>query len=437
MSQVLVIGNGGREQALAWKLSQSHSVDKVYVAPGNGGSRGLIENVEIAFDDAKSLLKFAKSKKLALTVIGQEAASEAGVVDVFRAAGLTIFGPTKLAVRIESSKIFAKDLMTREQIPTATFKNFADAEAARVYAKSRARPVVIKADGLATGKGVFIPDKDTEIDTAIDELMVKKTFGVAGSEVVVEDFLRGREASIHVITDGQESAIFPPSQDHKQVYDNDEGPNTGGMGVVAPVDWINKRLLDKIEQKVVKPALSGLFKQNAKFNGCLYPGLIIDGNDLKVLEFNARFGDPECEAYMRLIDCDLFEVLKACAKGQLVPDSIKWHSGYAVSVVLASQGYPGNYSKGLLITGVDVAEKQPDVVVFHAGTAMKNGQLITAGGRVLNITATGKTLDAALDKAYDAVKSIHFEGMHYRTDIGHRNVSKETWPLRIDAEPLT
>ncbi len=420
MAQVLVIGSGGREQALAWKLVQSPSVDKVYVAPGNGGSKGSIENVAIAFDDTNGLLKFAQDNSIALTVVGQEAASEAGVVDAFKTAGLTIFGPTKAAVKIESSKAFSKDLMAAQNIPTAEYKNFSDAEAARAYAKSRPLPIVIKADGLATGKGVIIAASETEIDAAIDEIMVRKAFGAAGNRVVVEDFLKGREASLHALTDGQTSVIFPPSQDHKQIFDGDQGPNTGGMGVIAPVTWVSDEQLAYIKDKVVQPALGGLRKQGATFTGCLYPGLMIDGDEVKVLEFNARFGDPEAEVYMRLLDGDLYEIFKACAEGNLDPASVKWQPGFAVTVVLASGGYPGDYKKGLPISGIETAEKSDDVVVFHAGTAIKDGQLVTAGGRVLNVTATGASLEEALDKAYSAAKLINFDRVHYRTDIGRR-----------------
>ncbi len=420
MAEVLVIGGGGREQALAWKLAQSSQVDKVYVAPGNGGSRGSIENVDIAFDDVDSLFAFARDKAIALTVVGQEAASEAGVVDAFQAAGLAIFGPTKAAVRIESSKTFSKDLMAAQGIPTAEFNNFTDADAAREYAKSRPRPVVIKADGLATGKGVIIAESVEAVDEAIDTIMVNKAFGEAGSKVVVEDFLGGQEASLHALCDGRTSVIFPASQDHKQVNDGDQGPNTGGMGVIAPVSWITDEQLARINGQVVQPALKGLREQNAPFTGCLYPGLMIDGNDIKVLEFNARFGDPEAEVYMRLLDGDLYEILSACARGQLDPAMVQWRPGFAVTVVLASGGYPGSYQKGLPITGIEEAEKLDDIVVFHAGTASKDGQLVTSGGRVLNVTATAATLDEALDKAYAAVKLIRFDGAHYRTDIGRR-----------------
>lgn len=420
MAQVLVIGNGGREQALAWKLAQSPAVEKVYVAPGNGGSQGIIENVPIGFIDVPGLLDFAKTKAIDLTVVGQEAASEAGVVDTFHEAGLLIFGPTKAATRIEASKAFSKDLMAAEKIPTAQYKNFSDPNKACVYAKSRPLPVVVKADGLATGKGVTICQTLEEIETAIDQVMIKKIFGDSGNKVVIEDFLQGQEVSVHALCDGHQAIIFPASQDHKQIFDGDQGPNTGGMGVIAPVPWVSKEHLAKVNQQIVQPALHGLKKQNAAFTGCLYPGLMIHGNDINVVEFNARFGDPEAEVYMRLLEGDLYEILTACSKGELDPSSVSWRDGFAVSVVMASPGYPGDYPKGLPITGIEEAEKQSDIVVFHAGTAVKDGQLVTAGGRVLNVTATSSTLGEALDKAYGAVDLIHFEGAHYRTDIGRR-----------------
>jgi phosphoribosylamine--glycine ligase len=405
---------------LAWKLAQSPKVEKVYVAPGNGGSEGSVENVGIPFTDAYGLLQFAEDNDIDFTVIGQESASEAGVVDAFKKAGQKIFGPTKAAVKIESSKVLSKDLMASENIPTAAYKTFNDAKKALAYAKSRPLPVVVKADGLAEGKGVTVCQTGEDIEYAIDETMVQKKFGAAGASVVVEDFLKGQEVSVHALCDGKTAVIFPASQDHKQINDGDEGPNTGGMGVIAPVPWVTKKHLDYVDTKIVHPALDGLAKRKSDFTGCLYPGLMIDGDDVNVVEFNARFGDPEAEVYMRLLDSDLYDILTACAEGRLDPSSVKWKDGYAVTVVAASPGYPGKYPKGLPITGIEEAEKLDDIVVFHAGTAIKDGELVTNGGRVLNVTATGKTLDEALGKAYEAIKHIEFEGMHYRTDIGRR-----------------
>lgn len=418
--KVLVVGSGGREHALAWKIAQSSDVSKVFVAPGNGGTSLVAENVDISFTDVSGLLKFAQDNAIDLTVVGQEAASEAGLVDAFNEAGLRIFGPTKAATLIESSKVFSKDLMSEQNIPTAQYKTFSDATEALDYIKTRSLPIVIKADGLATGKGVIIPETLEQAEKAINDIMVDKIFGDAGGSVVVEDFLKGQEVSMHALTDGSSSVIFPPSQDHKQIFDNDKGPNTGGMGVIAPLDWVKQEQISKIQEKVVAPALAGLKKKDSPFIGCLYPGLMLDGEDVNVIEFNARFGDPEAEVYMRLLDCDLFKILSDCAEGKLDPKSVKWRDGYAVTVVLASPGYPGDYPKGLPITGLQEAERLDDIVVFHAGTALQDGKFVTAGGRVLNVTATGDTLQNALDKAYTAVKLINFEGMHYRTDIGKR-----------------
>jgi phosphoribosylamine---glycine ligase len=420
MTKVLVIGSGGREQALAWKIAQSEKVEQVFVAPGNGGSKGKIKNADISYDDADRLLEFAKKNSIDLTVIGQEAASEAGVADKFISAGLLIFGPTKKAVKIESSKTFAKDLMSEFKIPTAQYKNFDDPEKARSYSKTRPLPVVIKADGLATGKGVIIAESLEAVDEAIDHIMVNKHFGDSGNKVVVEDFLKGREFSVHALCDGKTTVIFPASVDHKQIFDGDKGPNTGGIGVVAPVDWVNSDTLDRINDKVVQPAINAMKEKGAPFTGCLYPGLMLDGNDFNVVEFNARFGDPEAETYMRLFDGDLYEVLYDCASGQLSPSSVKWKKCYVANVVLCSRGYPGTYSKGVPISGIEKAEELDEVVVFHAGTAVKDGEVVTSGGRVLNVTATGKTLDEAINKAYEAVKLIHFDGMHFRRDIGRR-----------------
>lgn len=420
MADVLVIGANAREQALAWKISQSDLVNKVFVAPGNGGSKGKLENVNIKDTDVNELLDFAQKNNISLTVIGPEATAAAGLADAFGKAGLKVFGPTKIAAQIETSKAFSKDLMASQKIPTAEYKNFTNADEAREYAKSRRLPVVLKADGLAGGKGVIIAHEEAEIDSAIAEIMVNKNFGDAGNKIVVEDFLHGQEASLHALSDGKTAVMFPPSQDHKQVYDGDLGPNTGGMGVIAPVTWVGQDKVDFVKTNVVEPALNGLAKIDAQFKGCLYPGLMIDGNDIKVLEFNARFGDPEAEVYMRLFDGDLYETLVACVDGNLDTSKVNWKSGFAVAVVLASPGYPGNYPKGLPITGVEDAEQQDDIVIFHAGTTIKDGQLVTNGGRVMTVTAIGETLDGALDKAYSAIKLINFDGMHYRKDIGRR-----------------
>lgn len=420
MVKVLVIGNGGREQALAWKLAQSNHVSEVFIAPGNGGSGKKITNTGINHMDVAKLKKFALDQKVSLTIVGPEIVSAIGLVDTFKTAGLSVFGPTKAAVKIETSKAYAKDLMHKKGIATASYKNFTNASQAKQYTKSRKLPVVIKADGLASGKGVVIAETYKEANQAIDSMMISKSFGEAGNKVVVEDYITGHEVSVHALSDGNNSVIFPASQDHKQVYDNDKGPNTGGMGVIAPLIWVNKTMLKTINKQVVRPALDSLKQNGAPFTGCLYPGLMIDGKDIKVLEFNARFGDPEAEVYMRLLRCDLYLLLKACASGKLDHKLVSWRSGYAVSVVLVSGGYPGKFKTGFPITGIKQAEALSGVVVFHSGTTIKNKQLVTCGGRVLNVTVVGETLNKAIDKAYKAVSLIHFEGMHYRSDIGRR-----------------
>lgn len=417
-AKVLVIGGGGREHALAWKLAQSPHVSQIYVAPGNGGTETVAQNVPIGFTDVAGLLKFAQNTKIDLTVIGQEAASDAGVVDAFQSAGHKIFGPNKAAVQIEASKVFSKDLMKECGVPTATYETFTDPKAALDYLGKQTFPQVIKASGLAEGKGVVIAEDMAQAEQAIDLVMVKKIFKDAGNSVVVEDFLTGQEVSVHALCDGKNALLFPTSQDHKQVFDGGKGPNTGGMGVVAPLPWVKSEQLEFIENKVVKPVLKGLESKNAAFTGCLYPGLMIDGNDIKVLEFNARFGDPEAETYMRLLESDLYEILVACTEGRLDPSQVKWHEGAAISVAAASAGYPGAYEKGLPISGIETAEKVDGVVVLQAGTIMKDGQLVTNGGRVLYVTALGKDVAEARANAYEAIKQIKFEGMHFRSDIG-------------------
>lgn len=420
MAKVLVIGGGGREHALAWKLSQSKHVDKIYVAPGNGGTAQIAENVPIGFTDVDGLLKFAQENQIDFTVIGQEAASDAGVVDAFQAAGLAIFGSTKQATRIESSKVFSKNLMEAQQIPTAKYRTFDTPEAALEYVQSCSFPIVIKADGLAEGKGVTICENLEQASEIIKKDMIDKVFGDSGNQIVIEDFLKGAEVSIHALSDGQHALIFPTSQDHKQIFDGDKGANTGGMGVIAPVPWVTDEHMKTVEQQIVQPALDGLNTEGSPFIGCLYPGLMIDGQAVNVIEFNARFGDPEAEVYMRLFDGDLYEALLACSQGKLNPAEIRWSKGFAVAIAMASGGYPGSYEKGKTITGIDEAERLDDIVVFHAGTKQENDGYITSGGRVLFVTATGDTLDEALDKAYQGVECVKFDGAHYRTDIGRR-----------------
>lgn len=419
-NRVLIIGAGGREHAIAWKLKQSPNVGAIFVAPGNGGISQLATIVPLGLTDVEGVVKFSQDNNIDFVVVAQDDALAAGMVDALKDVGISAFGPSKAAAQIEASKAFSKDLMKETSVPTASYETFTNPEEAKKYTETCNYPTVVKASGLAAGKGVIICDNHDEALSAIDEIMGDKIFGKSGDTIVIEDFLAGKEISVHALTDGKNAAIFPTSQDHKQVFDGDKGPNTGGMGVIAPVDWAIP-YLDEIEQKVVKPILEGLESKGAPFVGCLYPGLMIDGDNIKTLEFNARFGDPETEVYMRLLDADLFEVFKTCVDGTLDPSAVKWRDGYAATIILASGGYPGDYKKGIPISGIDDAEQDPNVIVFHAGTKkLEDGTFVTAGGRVLNVTATGSTLDEALKTAYDAVNKIHFEGMHYRTDIGRR-----------------
>lgn len=427
MNNVLVVGSGGREHALAWKLAESSKVEKVFVAPGNGGTqRGKLESVAIPVTDHDGLIAFAKEHDVALVVIGPDDALAAGIADDLAAVGLTVFGCSKAAAQIESSKAFAKDLMKEHGVPTAAYETFIDIEAAREYAASQPPPIVVKASGLALGKGVYICESHEEVETALSDIMLDKKFGESGNEVVIEQFLTGTELSTHVLTDGTTAYVFPPSQDHKAAYDGNKGPNTGGMGVVAPLPWADAVLMKKAETEIVKPILAALEKSGSPFSGLLYPGLMESGGELNVVEFNARFGDPETQCYIRLLESDLFDALHAAATGSLSSVELVWKSQYAACVVLASEGYPGSYAKGKVITGIEDAESDPDVVVFHAGTKKEGERTVTSGGRVLNVTAVADTLEEALKKAYAAVKKIEFDGKYFRTDIGQATLKRSS-----------
>ena len=421
-AKVLIIGSGGREHALAWKLKASPKIEKIFIAPGNAGTALVGENVGIQTSELEKLIDFAKKEKITLTVVGPDDALANGIVDAFQNQGLKIWGPSQKAAQVETSKSFGKELMARQKIPTADFKVFTEYQEARAYLKEKTAPIVIKASGLALGKGVAVCQNIAEAEKFLKEVMVEKIFGQAGQQVVIEEYLEGPEISIHAFCDGEQFHLLPSAQDHKPVFDNDTGPNTGGMGTIAPVPWVNQELLNETAQRVIIPCLKDLKKLNSPFIGLLYPGLKITPNGLKVLEFNARFGDPETQSYMRLLKTDLYDILTASVEGTLENIIIEWADQFACCIVLASGGYPGNYEKGKEITGVDKAEKMDDIVIFHAGTKRVNNQLLTNGGRVLGITATGETLRSALDKAYNAVKLIHFEGMHYRTDIGLKSL---------------
>jgi phosphoribosylamine--glycine ligase len=417
--KVLVIGGGGREHALAWAIAQSPRVKRVYMAPGNGGTTLVGERVDMAATDAESLMAFAADRAIDLTVIGPEAPLVAGVVDKFQAAGLRCYGPRRDAARLEGSKVYAKEFMRRHSVPTADFDVFDDPEEAKRHARKRGAPIVVKADGLAAGKGVIVATKLGDALDAIDDIMVNRAFGESGARVVLEECLEGEEVSVHAICAGERAFLLPSSQDHKRAWDGDEGPNTGGMGAYAPVPSFTRSDMDEVRDRIIEPTLRGLTSDGIEYTGTLYAGLMRTKDGPRVLEFNVRFGDPETQAIVPLVRGDFFELLYASASGEL-PDSLElWPGRSAATVVMASQGYPGSYRKGILIDGVDDANAA-DTVVFHAGTARATDGLVTAGGRVLAVTAWGDDIRTALSAAYRGVGKIHFEGAFWRKDIGHR-----------------
>jgi phosphoribosylamine--glycine ligase len=421
-SHVLIIGSGGREHALAWKLVRSPRIGKLYVASGNGGTRSIAENVAIKAVDVASLARFAEHNSIDLTVVGPDDPLALGVVDVFQSRGLRIFGPTRAAAQIEASKAFAKRLMRDNGIQTASFRIFRKYENALEYVRKHGAPIVVKASGLALGKGAYPCKTLAKAEKALAEIMLERAYKQAGNEVIVEEFLDGQEISIHALCDGKTSILLPTAQDHKPIFDGDQGKNTGGMGTIAPVPWVADQTLREVNEQIVRTTLQALAKKGRPFTGCLYPGLKITSEGPKVLEFNARFGDPETQSYMRLLKTDLLDMLDACVDRKLAELVVEWHSGFAVCVVLASGGYPGEYKKEIPIFGINEAERVPGVVVFHAGT-MYDNQLLTSGGRVLGVTATGSTLKNALDRAYEAVRCIRFDGMQFRKDIGAKAIT--------------
>lgn len=426
MKKVLVVGSGGREHALAWKLLQSPQVAHVYIAPGNGGTNGAgLESVPIEVTDHETLIAFVKDNGIDLTVIGPDDALARGIVDDFKDAGLSVFGCSKAASEIEASKAFAKELMLKHDIKTASHQTFSVLDEAQAYVVDAAFPFVVKASGLALGKGVYICNSKEEANTALSEMMEDKKFGDSGSEVVIEEFLIGTELSTHAFCDGETAIMFPPSQDHKTIYEDNTGPNTGGMGVVAPLPWADQELMEKVKTQIVDPTLAALKESDATFSGLLYPGLMEHKGELSVIEFNARFGDPETQCYMRLLESDLYDVLYACATGTLKDVEVTWSSKCVACVMMASAGYPESSEKGKLITGIEDAESDPDVLVFHSGTAKNGDDIVTNGGRVLGVTALSDTLEEAIATAYKAVAKIDFEGKHFRTDIGQATLNKK------------
>lgn len=424
--RLLLIGGGGREHALAWKLAQSPLVEIIYVAPGNPGIALLdkCECVDLPLQEMEKVADYAESNSIDLTVVGPEASLVDGIADVFIARGLALFGPSKAAAELEGSKAFSKQLMEKYNIPTAFFKVCEDIATAKAYVKEKGAPIVVKADGLAAGKGVVVAMTEQEALDAIDDMMGDLKFGGAGARVVLEEFMEGEEASLLAFTDGETIVSMIAAQDHKRANDNDEGPNTGGMGTYAPAPVMTDILRLKAVEKVLKPTIAAMKAEGRPYQGCLYAGLMINGDSIKVVEFNCRFGDPETQVIMPLLNGDLAEIMLACATGTLAKADIGWHDQAAVCVVMASGGYPGSYQQGLPISGLAEADALEGVAVFHAGTKAVDGQIVTAGGRVLGVTAVGKNIREAKDKAYEAVAKISFEGAHYRQDIAWRALKK-------------
>ncbi len=418
--RILITGSGGREHALAWKLSQSPSIEKIYIAPGNAGTARIGENVSIAAEDISSLLAFAKTNAIDFTVVGPDGALAAGVVDAFEDAGMRIFGPRKAAARLESSKAFAKDFMVRHEIPTADYREFTDCAVARDYCRSAKYPLVVKADGLALGKGVIIAANFHDADAALRLCMEERAFGDAGSRVVIEEFLEGVECSIHALVDGSAYLLFPDCRDHKKAHDGDQGPNTGGMGTICPSESVDDILINRIRTEILDRFIAGIKKEGLDFRGMLFPGLMLTASGPKVLEFNCRWGDPETQVLVRRLESDLLPLLESTAAGALGTQSPAWDTKPAVCVILASGGYPASYVKGKTISGLADAAELASVEIFHAATKTSGDTILTNGGRVLGVTAKSPTLEAARSLAYQAADKISFDGVHRRNDIGAR-----------------
>ncbi len=422
--KVLVIGGGGREHALVWKIAQSPLVEQVFCAPGNAGIAGQAQCVDLKVDDLDGLLAFAQKEQVGLTVVGPELPLTLGIVDRFRADGLTIFGADKKAAQIEGSKSFSKDLMAKYGVPTAAYGTFTDAEQAKDFIRQQGAPIVVKADGLAAGKGVIVAQTEAEAIAAVEDILCEGAFGSAGSRVVIEEFLEGEEASFLAFTDGERIVPLASSQDHKAVYDGDTGPNTGGMGAYSPAPVVTETLHQQIIDQVLKPTIAGMAAEGCTYSSIIYAGLMIKDGQLKVLEFNARFGDPETQPLLARLKSDIVPVLLACAQGDLSGVELEWHDKAAVCVVMAAGGYPGPYEKGLPIDGLEAAAALEDLTVFHAGTTEKDGRVVTAGGRVLGVTGLGTTVAEAIEKAYQGVKAISWPKVHYRNDIGRKALNR-------------
>ena len=424
--KVLIIGSGGREHALAWKIAQSPKVTKLYCAPGNAGIAQIAECVDIPADEVQALVKFADREQIGLAVVGPEAPLVTGIVDRFEAHKIPIFGPSQGAAELEGSKIFAKHVMRKHAIPTAHYDIFETVDSAEDHIRQAHFPLVIKADGLAAGKGVMVCKERQEALDAIALIMKQRVFGNAGNRVVIEECLVGEEVSILALTDGRSIVPLPTSQDHKRIHDNDKGPNTGGMGAYSPAPVVTDDQAARIEREILIPIVHAMNAEDRRYKGVIYAGLMMTDDGPRVLEFNVRFGDPETQPILFRLKGDLVPVLRAIADGNLQDAKLDWDPRPAVCVVIASGGYPGHYEKGKVIHGLDQAAALKDVMVFHAGTALRDdGQVVTAGGRVLGVTALGDDIQGAITRAYEACKEIHFEGMQYRTDIGARALQRQ------------
>jgi phosphoribosylamine--glycine ligase len=423
--KILVVGKGGREHALVWKLAQSKDVEKIYCAPGNAGIAGIAETIPIELTDLNRLADFAQEKKIDLTVVGPELPLTLGIVNIFEERELRIFGPDKEASEIEGSKAFAKEFMQRYHIPTASFRIFSDPAEAIDFISSASYPLAIKADGLAAGKGTVIVNEPFEAKITIENIMIRKIFGEAGERLVIEEFLRGEEVTVMALTDGERVIPMVSSQDHKRIFDGDKGPNTGGMGAYAPTNVIPEKMMKRIVDEILEPTVSGLAEMGRLYKGVLYTGIIVTDRGPKVLEYNCRFGDPETQAVLPLLDTDLVEIFLDIADGYLNIDEIKWKDKSCVCVVIASRGYPQSEEKDRIIEGLD-KNNDENCMVFHAGTSLKNGQYVTNAGRILGVTAIDHSLRGAISKVYDRIQDINFDGMQYRKDVGMRAVKVDS-----------
>jgi len=424
--KVLVVGGGGREHALVWKIGQSPKVTKIFCAPGNAGISKHAAIVPIKGNDVEGLLAFALKEKIDLTVVGPEEPLTRGIVDLFESRGLRIFGPSQKAAEIEGSKVFAKEIMQKYRIPTASYGTFEDSHEAEAYVRAIGAPIVVKADGLAAGKGVVVCSTEEEAIQAIEEIMVNRVLGEAGRRVVIEECLEGEEASYIAFTDGKTILPMASSQDHKAIFNGDRGPNTGGMGAYSPAPIVTQEVDERIREDILKPMVQGLAQEGRPYKGILYAGVMVLNGLPRVLEFNARLGDPETQPIIMRMKGDIVPLFEACIDGQLARVKMEWDKRASVCVVMASKGYPGKYEKGKAIEGMQIAAQMRDVVVFHAGTIVENGRLVTDGGRVLGVTGLGENIQKAIERTYEAVQSISWDGVYYRTDIGQKALKTES-----------